>query len=400
MKKNTKNWFVLGFVFLSVLVIAGCSSLPMVGSQDQPTAAPTQETIDTFSNTITAEGRVVPKDSVGLAFTTAGQIDEVFFREGDQVKKGDVLARLSGKKQLEAVIAAAEFELFSAQQALKSLNDDLSLSQNQALVELNRSRQAVHDTERKVKSLGGVADENDIDIANTQVVFAKNALDKAKDAYAPYAGLPEDNLARARLKVDLANKQKEYDAAVRKYNSLTGTASNFDLEQAQTDLAIAQAQLTLAQDRFDLLQKGADPDAVDSANARIETAEAQLAAAKADLEKLNLIATIDGAVVSSSLTPGQTVTPGQPVIELADFSEWDVETDNLTEIEVVDVTGGQKVTVVPDALPDLKLSGEVIKISDTFEEKRGDITYTVRIKLNETDPRLRWGMTVVVDFEK
>lgn len=397
---KNKNWFVIGFVILATLIIAGCSSLPMMGNQEQPTAVATQESVEEFTNTITAEGRVVPKDSVELAFTTTGQVDEVLFQEGEQVKNGDVLARLSGKKQLEAVIASAEYELFSAQQALKSLNDDLSLSQNQALIELNRARQAVHDAERKVKSLGGVADKNDIDIANTQVVFAKNALDKAKEAYAPYAGLPEDNLARARLQVDLSNKQKEYDAAIRRYNSLTGSASNFDLEQAQTDLAIAQAQLKITQEKYDLLQKGADPDAIESANARITTAETQLAAAKADLAKLDLIATIDGTVVSSSLTPGKTVTPGQPVIEIADFSEWDVETDNLTEIEVVDVTTGQKVSIVPDALPDLKLNGEVIKISDTFEEKRGDITYTVRIKLVETDPRLRWGMTVVTDFQK
>lgn len=397
---KNKNWFVIGFVILAMLIIAGCSSLPMMGNQEQPTAVATQESVEEFTNTITAEGRVVPKDSVELAFTTTGQVDEVLFQEGEQVKNGDVLARLSGKKQLEAVIASAEYELFSAQQALKSLNDDLSLSQNQALIELNRARQAVHDAERKVKSLGGVADKNDIDIANTQVVFAKNALDKAKEAYAPYAGLPEDNLARARLQVDLSNKQKEYDAAIRRYNSLTGSASNFDLEQAQTDLAIAQAQLKITQEKYDLLQKGADPDAIESANARITTAETQLAAAKADLAKLDLIATIDGTVVSSSLTPGKTVTPGQPVIEIADFSEWDVETDNLTEIEVVDVTTGQKVSIVPDALPDLKLNGEVIKISDTFEEKRGDITYTVRIKLVETDPRLRWGMTVVTDFQK
>jgi len=42
----------------------------------------------------------------------------------------------------------------------------------------------------------------------------------------------------------------------------------------------------------------------------------------------------------------------------------------------------------------------VERIGDVFEEKRGDITYTVRITLNQTDERLRWGMTVVATFEK
>ena len=85
---------------------------------------------------------------------------------------------------------------------------------------------------------------------------------------------------------------------------------------------------------------------------------------------------------------------------LADFSQWIVETDDLTEIEVPEISIGQSVTIVPDALPDLELTGMVERISDVFEEKRGDITYTARIKLNEENELLRWGMTVVVTFEK
>jgi len=46
------------------------------------------------------------------------------------------------------------------------------------------------------------------------------------------------------------------------------------------------------------------------------------------------------------------------------------------------------------------LSGSVETIKDKFVEKRGDVTYTTRILLDEIDPRLRWGMTVVVTFEE
>ena len=403
MKNKTLLTILISLSIIVSSLLAGCNGMPNIpgiSKAVEPTPEATPEPISEENSSITAEGKLVPKDSVQLAFAANGQVDEVLVKEGDLIKKGDVLARLSGRKQMEAAIAAAEFELFSAQQALKSLDDDLSTAQNQALSAVNAARQAEHDAERKVSSLGGVADKNDIDIANTQVIFAKNNLDDAQKDYDRVASFPEDNLIRARLKVELANKQKEYDAAVRKYNALTGTASNFDLDQATTDLTIAQTQLKLAQDKYDNLLKGPDPDDVANAKARISTAETQLSASKADLEKLDLIATMNGKVVSTDLKPGITVTAGQPVIELADFSEWDVDTDNLTEIEVVDVSVGQKVTVTPDALPDVKLNGEVIKISDTFEEKRGDITYTVRIALNEIDPRLRWGMTVVVDFEK
>ena len=70
------------------------------------------------------------------------------------------------------------------------------------------------------------------------------------------------------------------------------------------------------------------------------------------------------------------------------------------ELEVVDVTLGQKAVVEPDAIPGLELEGTVDKIADVFVEKRGDITYTVRIKLEEVDPRLRWGMTVAITFKE
>jgi hypothetical protein len=51
-------------------------------------------------------------------------------------------------------------------------------------------------------------------------------------------------------------------------------------------------------------------------------------------------------------------------------------------------------------LPELELAGVVETIKDLSEEKRGDVTFTVTIRLDESDPRLRWGMSVTVDFEE
>ena len=52
----------------------------------------------------------------------------------------------------------------------------------------------------------------------------------------------------------------------------------------------------------------------------------------------------------------------------------------------------------PDALSDLQLKGTVIEISKAYTQLGGDILYTVRIRVDETDPRLRWGMTVEIVF--
>lgn len=175
---------------------------------------------------------------------------------------------------------------------------------------------------------------------------------------------------------------------------------SIDVMVREADVTFWQAQLEDARDRLADAQRGPDPDDIEAAESRIASAEASLLAARASLEDLELVAPIGGTVSSSSLKVGETVSPGVPVITLADFGGWLVETDNLTEIEVVEVSEGQTVTVVLDALPDTELAGEVTDISTVFEEKRGDITYTVEITLLDEDPRMRWGMTAVVTFEE
>jgi HlyD family secretion protein len=320
-------------------------------------------------------------------------------RKGKPCRKGKWWALLGNRAQLEAAIATAQLELLSAEQAYQSLNDDLVMAQNQALQELNSARQGVRDAEKKVSYLSTTASQADIDNASAQVVFAKDKLDKANEDFQPYINKREDNLVRARLQIAQAAAQKAYDDAVRRYNGLSGIANDFDLNQASTDLEIAGNQLKIAADRYHLLQNGPDPDDLAAAQARIDTANAQLAAAQANLANLELVTPFDGTVVELDLIPGQYVSPGEPVLLLADFSEWFVETDNLTEIEVVEVALGQKVSIIPDALPDLELAGTVVSIKDIYEERQGDTTYTVRIALDRIDPRLRWGMKVINTFD-
>ncbi|MGD9093643.1 MAG: efflux RND transporter periplasmic adaptor subunit, partial [Anaerolineales bacterium] len=240
----------------------------------------------------------------------------------------------------------------------------------------------------------------DIDSAKADLVFLKDALDKARKKFKPYEDKPEDNLKRAGLLSRLADAQAKYDNASRLVNNLQGTPSELDMAIAEANLAVAQAELAFAEDNYEKIKDGPDPDDLAAAQARLVAAETGLAAAQAALDDIQLTAPFSGSIVDLNIKVGEQVAPGVPVAVLADFSQWQVETDDLTEIEVPDIYLGQKVTVTPDALPDLELSGTVEYISDLFEEKRGDVTYTARILLDESDPRLRWGMTVVVVFEE
>lgn len=391
---------VSSLLILIALLLSACSgAAPQAAATAQPTVLPPVSA----DGTIVSEGRVVPSRSVNLAFVTSGQVAEVLVKEGDTVKAGDIVARLGDRERLEADIASAELELFLANQTLADLDANLPEAQTAALEEVTNAREALREAERKAGSLVDPqpASDNDIEIARANVAIAKRTLDRASEDYKPWENKPQDNLTRAALLQKLADAQTRYNDAVRKLNKLLGVSSvAFEVTQAEAQLQIAQARMEQAQKKYDTLMVGPDPVDVDAAQARITNAESALNAAKAALGNLELKASIDGMVVNLDLIAGQQVSPGQAVMTLADFSTWFVETDNLTEVDVVNVAVGQAVRVVPDAIAEVELVGKVEAISNTFEEKRGDITYTVRIGLDQIDPRLRWGMTVVATFEK
>jgi HlyD family secretion protein len=84
---------------------------------------------------------------------------------------------------------------------------------------------------------------------------------------------------------------------------------------------------------------------------------------------------------------------------LADFADWVVKTTDVTEIDVVNLSEGQPVTVTFDAFPESQLTGNVASIARLYTENQGDVVYEVTVVLTETNPEMRWGMTADVAFE-
>lgn len=383
-------------IALSSLILTACGSIGAPADD----AAPTEIPIVITDTDVVAEGRLVPNDSANLSFKTAGQVTEILITEGDTVEAGQVIARLDNSEQLQSAIANAEAELLNAQLARDALFDNAKVNSAAALQAIADARDAVRDADRYLNNLNAGSRDTDIDLAKADVAILKDQLDEAQEDYKPYENKPEDDLKRATFLARFAQAEQLYKDAVRKLNNLQGEPSEIDLDIAQANQAVAEAQLLLALQNYDEIASGPDPDDLAAVEARIKAAEAGLVSAQATLNNIELVAPFDGKIVDLAITTGEQVAPGVTAAVLADFSQWIVETDDLTEIEVPEISIGQSVTIVPDALPDLELTGTVERISDVFEEKRGDITYTARIKLNEENELLRWGMTVVVTFEK
>jgi HlyD family secretion protein len=86
------------------------------------------------------------------------------------------------------------------------------------------------------------------------------------------------------------------------------------------------------------------------------------------------------------------------VLRLADTSGWQIETTDLTEINVAQVKPGMPASVTFDAIPGLELSGRVSQVEPYGDTRQGDIVYTVIITPDQQDERLRWNMTAKVSI--
>jgi len=166
---------------------------------------------------------------------------------------------------------------------------------------------------------------------------------------------------------------------------------------AQAAVQAAAAQRDLAQAQLDLLQAGASPEEIAAAQAQVAQAEAALQAAHAVLAQATLHAPFPGTVATMEVAPGETVLPGQVVLELADLARMQVETTDLSEQDVDQVQVGQQATVFVEPLG-VEIVGHVIDIARQAETVGGDVVYRVVIGLDEQPLGLRWGMSVEVEI--
>jgi len=263
----------------------------------------------------------------------------------------------------------------------KKIPNKLSEAQRQQYHDaLIQAEAAMHSAERAVQ-IAQVTYENarqaevsGIQSAEQQVSNAQANLDKLR------AGADPDQLAAAHAQV---------------------ASSQANLEKLQGDqrggtLAAAQAAVDVAQAKLDQIHAGASKSKLAIAQAQVQRAQAALDLAQAMLDARQLRAPFDGVVASVDLKVGEYSTPGAPTIRLADFSAWQIETDDLTERSVVNVRAGAPARITFDAVPGLELMGSVTRIDAFGQDKHGDTTYTVVIIPERQDERLRWNMTATV----
>ncbi len=401
MKRLTMISISLLLVFSAAAILVGCApkAQTVVQQASNPTAtvlAPVKSGGLTVS-----EGSVVPVKHVDLTFLATGVVSQVQVPEGAKVNADDLIAELDGKQAAQAAVTGAQLALISAQQNLDNLNKNADVAKANAQMAVANAAKTLDDAKKNLdrKDYKPVNDYN-LNNARASYELAVNDLQTAQDNYSSVANRAEDDVIRNLSLVALSNAQLARDKALWNLNYLLGLPNTLDVNQANAQLQVAQANVDAANRNFEKVKNGPDTDQLALATASVANAQAQLAAAQEALTNLDLKAPFDGTLVSNNLKVGQFVSPAAPApVTIADLSEYEVETTDLTELNVVNIKVGSQCQITFDAIPDLTLNGTINKIDKLGVNKQGDITYTVTIKLDKQDPRLLWNMTASVNFQ-
>jgi HlyD family secretion protein len=380
------------------LALAGCSSK----TQATPEASVTPVVV---SDTVISEGHLVPQTSTWLSFQASGRVEEVLVKEGDKVAKDQPLLRLEGSDRAEAELKAAQSALFLAQQNLNDAKNSTSLM-SAAELKLANAQDAYN------TALGNYYNRNipqgnaqQIALFQAQVTIAQDKVDKAQDYLDGLGDYADSDPTKAKAIATLNQAKIDLNNLKKTRNYYQDLPDSLDVQTLTAKLDVAKAALSDAQRDYDRLKDGPSKEALAGLQAAADGAQAAADNAQWAYDQLVLKAPYSGTFVQCDLTEGQFVSAGVPAALVADFSQWLIETSDLDEIELAEVDITKPVSITADALPGQNFTGTVDRVLQSYTDKNSDILYTAKIKLTPSgdktiDGKLRWGMTMQVEFQK
>ncbi len=265
-----------------------------------------------LTSIVTASGEIKPKNYINIGANAQGDITELLVKEGDHVRKGQLLAKIEDV-QPEADVQAQRAAVSSAE------------AQSAA------SEAAV-----------GAADEN---IKTMQ------------------AALEHD-------KADLDRMKADYQRAEQLFNEKLGAKQDFEMKKYVYDAqvsAIAESQARVVQAKAQREQTAAQ---LASAQRQIAQSKANLTRFDDILRKHNAYAPIDGVVTNLPVRMGESVVPGiqnsegSTIMTIADMSVITAEV-KVDETDIVNIQLGQVADITIDAIPNKVYKGHVTEIGNT-----------------------------------
>ena len=212
-------------------------------------------------------------------------------------------------------------------------------------------------------------------LAKIDPQFFKAAVEQAKANLAAAEG----NLAKARAQAVDAHRQYQRAKTLAEQGQLVA--------QSDLDTADANAQAADAQ--------------VQAMQGAVAQARASLYQAEVNLGYTTITSSIDGTVISRNVDVGQTVAASLQAPTLftiaQDLKKMQVDT-NVSEADVGKLSAGMPTSFNVDAFPGETFKGVIRQIRNAPQSVQNVVTYDAVIDVDNSDMRLRPGMTANVTF--
>lgn len=309
MKKKWK--WILG---ISLIVVVGVSGLVAVKMRDRGvvTVQTGKAVRQDLTSLVTASGEIKPRNYVNIGANVMGRITDLTVREGDPVRRGQILARL------ESVQAEADVQ---AQQA--NLNSSLA--------------------DAAASEAGLRAMDENLRTAEATVDRARAELDRARLDFERAGQLWKEKLI-ARQEFD--SRKAQYDAMEAGLREATARLAQMKAQREQTASQLSAVQRRVAQVRA-TLNRFSDV-----------------------LQKHSAVSPIEGIVTNLPVRAGEIVVPGiqnssaSLIMTIADMSLITAEV-KVDETDIVNVQMDQAADITIDAMPGRTFRGRVIEIGNT-----------------------------------
>lgn len=190
-------------------------------------------------------------------------------------------------------------------------------------------------------------------------------------------------IAKAQVAVE-ENNIKYYKKALDRISKLNASkySTEKELEAAERDYDNAVAQMVLEQ-------------------AQVKQAEALLNSAKTELSYTEIKSPVDGIVISKAVEVGQTVAASFSTPELfsvaEDLTKMQIEA-SVVEADISKVKEGQTARFTVDSYPDEYFIGKVVQVRNEAVSISNVISYTVVIEIDNSELKLKPGMTANVEI--
>ena len=340
---------------------------------------------------------------VDLSFKTAGRMTELKVREGDFVKKGDVIARLDSA-QLDQQLLRDQASVASAQSSLQQLQTSIEYQQATIESDISTRRAELAQAQARLDDLLAGSRPQEIQQAQSSITDAKAWNDQARSdwerAQALFAreDISKQQYDQARAKLDSTAaqlRQAEDKAALVKEGP-----RKEEIVGARAQVARAQAAVQTAEaNRIEVRRKQQE---LTARRAEIERNAAQAGMTRTQIADAVVVAPIDGVVLVKAAEAGEVIAAGSTIVSLGDLEHpWLRAYINETDLGRVKIGG--KARLSTDSFPGKVYEGHISFIASEAEftpkqiqtkEERVKLVYRIKIEVDNSQHELKNNMPV------